>query len=319
MMIIVTGGAGFIGSNLVKALNAQGKTDILVVDNLKNGIKFKNLVDCSIWDFMDKKKFLENIQNNTIFEGDVEIIFHLGACSSTTEWDGSYMMENNYTYSRIVFNYCLPRHIPFIYASSASVYGSGTVFQEKTVNEAPLNVYGYSKLLFDQYVRHHFSHARAQVVGLRYFNVYGPRESHKGTMASVASHFRRQLLVGESIRLFEGFADYGNGEQLRDFIHVDDACAVKLWFLANPKQSGIFNVGTGHAQTFNDVARAVIGHYGRGDITYIPFPKHLQGSYQSYTQADLSNLRAAGYSAPFRNVEEGVPAYMEWLDQHGVD
>jgi ADP-L-glycero-D-manno-heptose 6-epimerase len=318
-MIIVTGGAGFIGSNLIKALNAQNKTIILAVDNLKNGIKFKNLVDCVVSDFMDKDEFITNIQHGIHFEGTVEAVFHLGACSSTTEWDGRYIMANNYTYSKTLFNYCLVRRIPFIYASSAAIYGGGAVFREDPANESPLNVYGYSKLLFDQYVRRHVSHARSQIVGLRYFNVYGPREAHKGSMASVASHLRRQLLAGESIRLFEGSDGYGPGEQRRDFIHVEDTCAVKLWFLEHPEQSGIFNVGTGQAQTFNDVAHAVINHYKKGEITYIPFPEHLQGHYQSYTQADLSTLRAAGYTMPFRTVEEGVSDYMDWLDRNGID
>ncbi|CAK0762809.1 ADP-L-glycero-D-mannoheptose 6-epimerase [Gammaproteobacteria bacterium] len=317
-MIIVTGGAGFIGSNLIKALNAKNQTSILVVDNLKNGIKFKNLVDCAVHDFMDKDEFISHIQHGTTFESPVEVIFHLGACSSTTEWDGRYMMANNYSYSRVLFNYCLLRRIPFIYASSAAIYGGGTVFREEPTCEAPLNVYGYSKLLFDQYVRRHLPHARSQVVGLRYFNVYGPREAHKGTMASVASHLRRQLLAGESVRLFEGSGGYGPGEQHRDFVDVADTCAVKLWFLNHPNRSGIFNVGTGRAQTFNDVARAVINHYGRGAISYIPFPDHLQGHYQSYTQADLSALRAVGYGDPFRTVEEGVSAYMAWLDQYAI-
>ncbi len=319
-MIIVTGGAGFIGSNLIKALHAEDPARaILVVDNLKNGMKFKNLVDCSLRDFMDKDEFLVHVQHGANFEEPIEAIFHLGACSSTVEWDGRYMMANNYAYSRTLLYYCLLRRIPFIYASSASVYGKETsVFREDPAHEAPLNVYGYSKLLFDQYVRHHSTRARSQVVGLRYFNVYGPREMHKGTMASVASHLRRQLLAGESLRLFEGSAGYGPGEQRRDFVHVADVCAVKLWFLQHPHQSGIFNVGTGHAQTFNEVAQAVMGYYGRGELTYIPFPESLRDHYQSYTQADISSLRAQGYDAPFRTVEEGVPSYMAWLDQNAV-
>ncbi|CAK0775607.1 ADP-L-glycero-D-mannoheptose 6-epimerase [Gammaproteobacteria bacterium] len=315
-MIIVTGGAGFIGSNLIRALNEEGRTEILVVDHLKNGLKYKNLVDCTVQDFMDKQEFLTHIQQHgTHFEGAIEAVFHLGACSATTEWDGQYLMANNYTYSKILLNHCLLRRIPFIYASSASVYGRGTTFVEDAIHEAPINVYGYSKYLFDEYVRHHLPHARSQVVGLRYFNVYGPREEHKGSMASVAFHLRNQLLAGEPLRLFAGSGRYDAGEQQRDFVYVSDACAVNLWFLKNPQCSGIFNLGTGRAQSFNEVARSVSRHYGRGEIVYIPFPDQLKTHYQSYTQADLSNLRSAGYKDTFQSVEEGVSRYMIWLDR----
>lgn len=317
-MIIITGGAGFIGSNLVKTLNAQGRTDILVVDNLKQGIKFKNLVDCLILDFMDKEEFLKHIQRGTIFEGGIDAVFHLGACSSTTEWDGHYMMANNYTYSRSLFNYCLIQRVPFIYASSAAVYGNGTVFKEEPIYEAPLNIYGYSKLLFDQYVRRHCAHAHSQIVGLRYFNVYGPREAHKGNMASIAFQLFQQFQAGESLKLFEGSGGYAAGEQCRDFIYIDDVCALQLWFFHNPQHSGIFNIGTGYAQSFNDVAQAIINYYGKGSITYIPFPKKLRDHYQSYTQADLNLLRSVGYSAPFINVAEGVTAYLKWLEKNFV-
>lgn len=312
-MIIVTGGAGFIGANIVKALNERGREDILVVDNLSNGVKFRNLVDCEIRDFIDKEDFIATVQAGEDF-GDVEAIFHEGACSATTEWDGRYMMRNNYEYSKALLHYCLERNIAYLYASSAAVYGGGRVFRESREFEAPLNVYGYSKFQFDQYVRRLLPEIESQVVGFRYFNVYGPREQHKGSMASVAYHFNQQLLEGDRVRLFEGSDGYGNGEQRRDFIYVGDAVAVNLWFLDHPEHSGIFNVGTGRSQTFNDVAHAVIAWHGRGEIEYIPFPEHLKGRYQSFTEADVGALRGVGYDRPFLSVEEGVPLYMEWLN-----
>ncbi len=318
-MIIVTGGAGFIGSNIVKALNEAGREDILVVDDLSEGIKFRNLVDCEIADYLDKDDFLEAVREDRGFGAPVEAVFHEGACSATTEWDGRYMMHNNYAYSKELLHYCLRRGAAFLYASSASVYGGGRVFREAREHEAPLNVYGYSKFQFDQYVRRILPTARSQIVGFRYFNVYGPRESHKGPMASVAWHFNRQLLEGDTVRLFEGTDGYADGEQRRDFIHVDDAVDVNLWFWRHPEKSGIFNVGTGRSQTFNDVARAVIAWHGRGRIEYIPFPEHLRGRYQSFTEADISALRAAGYDRPFMSVEEGVPRYLDWLNNGGSD
>ena len=313
-MIIVTGGAGFIGANLVAALNARGRRDMLVVDNLSNGVKFRNLADREIFDYQDKEDFLRMIAASRELAEPVEAIFHLGACSSTTEWDGRYMMRNNYEYSKTLLHYCLDRRVPFIYASSASVYGGGMVFREDRELENPLNVYGYSKFLFDQYVRRIMPAATSQVVGLRYFNVYGPREQHKGSMASVAYHFNNQVLSNGRVHLFEGAYGYGNGEQRRDFVYVGDTCSVKLWFLDHPARSGIFNVGTGRSQSFNDVARAVVAWHGRGEIEYIPFPEHLRGRYQSFTQADISALRAAGYVEPFKTVEQGVHEYMGWLN-----
>jgi len=312
-MIIVTGGAGFIGSNIVKTLNEQGVSDILVVDNLKNGVKFKNIADCEIADYMDKHDFLQRVKNNESFAKKVEAIFHEGACSSTTEWDGLYMMQNNYEYSKALLHYCLEHKIAYLYASSASVYGSGTVFKEVREHEEPLNVYGYSKFLFDQYVRRHLHSAKSQIVGFRYFNVYGPRETHKGSMASVAFHHHNQIRDTGVVKLFEGCDGYGNGEQRRDFIYVGDTVAVNLWFMEHPDKSGIFNLGTGRSQPFNDIARSVIAFHGRGQLEYIPFPEHLKGRYQSFTEADISALREAGYTAPFKTVEEGVTDYMQWL------
>lgn len=312
-MIIVTGGAGFIGSNIVKALNEQGVDDILVVDNLKNGVKFRNIADCDIADYMDKEDFIARVRAGESFADKIEAVFHEGACSSTTEWDGRFIMRNNYEYSKELLLYCLARGIAYLYASSASVYGNGSVFSEKREYEEPLNMYGYSKFLFDQYVRRLLPGAGSQVVGFRYFNVYGPREQHKGSMSSVAFHVNNQLDETGVAKLFEGCDGYGNGEQRRDFVYVDDIVAANLWFMRHPDKSGIFNLGTGHSQPFNDVAKAVLDWHGRGELEYIPFPEHLQGRYQSFTEADISALRAAGYEAPFKTVEEGVRLYMDWL------
>ncbi len=317
-MIIITGGAGFIGSNLIKAFNAQGYTHILVVDNLTQGEKIKNLADCEIYDYLDKQTFLELLKNEHPFSN-VEAIYHQGACSSTTEWNGQYLMQNNYEYSKTVFHFCLRREIPFYYASSASVYGEGKQFAEKRELELPLNAYGYSKFLFDQYVRRYLGGNSAPIVGLRYFNVYGAREQHKGTMASVAFHFNNQLLNGDYLKLFEGCDGFGDGEQRRDFISVEDVVKVNLWLFENLQVSGIFNVGTGKSQTFNDVAHAVLQWHQthrnkQGTIQYIPFPAHLKGRYQSFTEADISALRQAGYAETFLTVEQGVMRYLDWLN-----
>jgi ADP-L-glycero-D-manno-heptose 6-epimerase len=316
-MIIVTGGAGFIGSNIVTALNDRGREDVLVVDNLKDGTKFLNLVDCEILDYLGKDEFIDRIRSGAGFGEPVDAIFHEGACSATTEWDGHYMMNNNYEYSKSLLHYCLENKAAYLYASSASVYGGGSVFSESRDHESPLNVYGYSKFLFDQYVRRILPSASCQIAGFRYFNVYGPREQHKGSMASVAYHLSQQLDAGDNPRLFAGCDGYGDGEQSRDFIYIGDVVDVNLWFLDNPDKSGIVNLGTGRSQSFRDVATAVVGWYGRGEIEYIPFPDHLRGRYQSFTQADITLLRELGYDKPFRSVEEGVPLYMEWLKQGG--
>jgi ADP-L-glycero-D-manno-heptose 6-epimerase len=226
-------------------------------------------------------------------------------------------MNNNYEYSKSLLHYCLENKAAYLYASSASVYGGGSVFSESRDHESPLNVYGYSKFLFDQYVRRILPSASCQIAGFRYFNVYGPREQHKGSMASVAYHLSQQLDAGDNPRLFAGCDGYGDGEQSRDFIYIGDVVDVNLWFLDNPDKSGIVNLGTGRSQSFRDVATAVVGWYGRGEIEYIPFPDHLRGRYQSFTQADITLLRELGYDKPFRSVEEGVPLYMEWLKQGG--
>ena len=312
MSIIVTGGAGMIGSNIIKGLNDGGKNNIIVVDNLKDGKKFWNLTELDISDYFDKIDFLDKVQNRKGFEN-VEAVFHEGACSSTTEWDGQYMMENNYEYSKVLLHYCLERKVPFFYASSAATYGDSTVYKEESENENPINIYGYSKYLFDQYVHRNETSFESQVVGFRYFNVYGPREQHKGSMASVAFHLNNQIQAGENPKLFEGSGGYGNGEQRRDFIYVSDAVNINLWMMEHPEVMGIFNIGTGKSQTFNEVAESVIKYHGKGEIEYIPFPNHLKESYQSFTEADLTKLRATGYDGSFNTVQEGIDEYMEWL------
>lgn len=324
---VVTGAAGFIGSNLVKALNKHGVTNIIAVDDLKQGDKFRNLVGCEIADYIDKDEFLERMEGGT-FDGLLDAILHLGACSDTMEPDGRYMMENNYRYSFDLLEFCQEEEIPFIYASSASVYGGGRVFREGAPHEAPLNVYGYSKYLFDQIVRRRLHDLHAPVVGLRYFNVYGLNEGHKGRMASVAWHFFNQYRSEGKVRLFEGSGGFGDGEQRRDFVSVEDVVRVNMHFLEDKDTSGIFNVGTGRAQSFNDVAVATVNACRaaedkpaldlaalrqQGAIEYIPFPDALKGKYQSFTEADLTALRKTGYDAPFLTVEEGVGRYVAQL------
>ena len=319
MYYVVTGAAGFIGSKLVEALNRRGISEIIAVDNLQHADKFKNLAGLEIADYLDQAEFLEEINDL-----EVEAVFHQGANSNTMATDGREMMENNFGYSKKLLAWCQELEIPFLYASSAAVYGAGRGFKEERRYEQPLNVYGYSKFLFDQYVRRILAGSNSQIVGLRYFNVYGPNEAHKGRMASVAFHAYHQFRNEGRVKLFVGSDGYGNGEQQRDFVHVDDCVAVNLWMLERPDVSGIFNCGTGRAQTFNDVAAAVINTL-RGTqasaaelaaqklIEYVPFPPQLVGKYQSYTQADLSRLRAAGLPGEFMSVEEGVASYVKDL------
>lgn len=307
-MIIVTGGAGMIGSNIVKALNDMGRKDILVVDNLKDGTKFVNLVDLDIADYCDKEDFLASIIAGDDL-GEIDVIFHEGACSATTEWDGKYLMHNNYEYSKELLHYCLDREIPFFYASSAATYGDKTKFVEERQFEGPLNAYGYSKFLFDQYVRDILPEANSPVCGFKYFNVYGPREQHKGSMASVAFHLNTQINKGENPKLFAGSEHF-----LRDFIYVGDVAAVNIWAWQNGV-SGIFNLGTGKAQSFKEVADAVVKFHGKGSIETIPFPEHLKSRYQEYTQANLGKLRAAGCDYQFKDVATGVAEYMAWLNR----
>jgi len=303
-MIVVTGGAGFIGSNIVKGLNEAGEEDIIVVDNLSNAEKHLNLNSLSIADYIDKDEFLQKLNK---FQN-VRAIFHQGACSSTTEQDGKYMMSNNYEYSKTLLNYCLENSIDFLYASSASVYGNGKAgFVEKREAEYPLNVYGFSKFAFDNYVRRVLPKVKSQVLGLRYFNVYGPQENHKGRMASVAFHLFHQLQETGKMKLFEG-----SGNFRRDFIHVADTVKINLHFYES-KTSGIFNAGTGKARSFEDIATTLQNLHGSGGIESIPFPEDLRGKYQEFTEAGLDKLRAAGYSREFMSLEEGVQQYYEQL------
>jgi ADP-L-glycero-D-manno-heptose 6-epimerase len=327
MTIIVTGAAGFIGSNIVKALNERGEQRVIAVDNLTRADKFKNLVDCDIDDYLDKTEFVERFRRGDF--GAVRAVFHEGACSDTMETDGRYMMDNNFRYSRDVMDICLAQGAQFLYASSAATYGGSSRFVEEREYEKPLNVYGYSKLLFDQIVRQTLPKAKSQIVGFRYFNVYGPRETHKARMASVAFHNFNQFRAEGKVKLFGEYNGYSAGEQTRDFISVEDVVKVNLFFFDHPAKSGIFNLGTGRAQPFNDIASTVVNSLRkmkgeaslslaelvqRGFIEYIPFPDALRGKYQCFTQADQSKLRSAGYDAPFLTVQEGVERYVNWLN-----
>ncbi|HZY62660.1 MAG TPA: ADP-glyceromanno-heptose 6-epimerase [Edaphobacter sp.] len=316
-MIIVTGGAGFIGSNLVHQLNQIGERNILVVDNLApapnlSGPKFFNLAGAEYADYMDKREFRAALKAGEFEGSKVRAILHQGACSNTLEDDGRYMMDNNFTYSKELLHFALDHKIPFVYASTAAIYGASTDFKEVPQNERPLNVYGYSKLVFDNYVRRLMPEMRSTVVGLRYFNVYGPREQHKGRMASVIHHFTRQLKDTGTIRMFEGSGGYGNGEQRRDFVFVKDLGQINMFFGGllpdSPRKptQAVVNAGTGAARTFNAVAEALMQVHGAGKIEYIPFPGDLKNRYQHYTQAEIAGLRTAGYTAPFTSLEDGV-------------
>ena len=329
MTIIVTGAAGFIGSNIVKALNERGIIDIVAVDNLTRGEKFANLAECEIAHYLDKHEFIRQVREHILPFTNIQAVFHDGACSDTMEHNGLYMMDNNYQYSLDLLDWCQDERIPYLYASSAAVYGKGEVFREERELEQPLNVYGYSKFLFDQVVRRRMAEGlSAQVAGFRYFNVYGPREQHKGRMASVAFHHFNQYREQGYVNLFGAYDGYGEGQQSRDFVSVEDVVKVNLFFFDHPEISGIYNLGTGRSQPFNDLAAATVNACRTAEgkeamslqqlvdaqlIRYIPFPDALKGKYQSFTEADITQLREAGYEEPFYDVEQGVSRYVKWM------
>lgn len=326
MKVVVTGAAGMIGSNLVHGLNGIGINDVIAVDDLTDGPKYRNLMGAQLIDYFDKSEFYARYAKGEF--GQVDAIFHEGACSDTMEHDGRFMMETNYRCSKGLLDAAQAQGTRLLYASSAATYGGSASFVEMPAFEQPLNVYGYSKLLFDNVVRRMLPHSKAQVVGFRYFNVYGPREQHKGRMASVAFHHFNQFRETGKVRLFGEYGDYGPGQQSRDFVSVGDVVAVNLWFLQHPDVSGIFNLGTGRAQPFNDVALATVNTararkgeaalpldalVEQGLIEYVPFPEALVGKYQSFTQADLNELRGTGCDHAFADVATGVASYFDWL------
>ncbi|MGD9874475.1 MAG: ADP-glyceromanno-heptose 6-epimerase [Kiritimatiellia bacterium] len=311
--IIVTGGAGFIGSNLVAELNARGEKDILIVDHLGTAEKWKNLRGLQFEGFQEKKEFRENFLNDLVEPA--ETVFHLGACSATTETDADYLMDNNYRYTRDLCEWSLSNESRFIYASSAATYGNGEQGYSDddavTPKLTPMNMYGFSKHLFDLWAMEH--ELFNEIVGLKYFNVYGPNEYHKGDMRSVVHKAFCQIRDTGSVSLFKSYRpDYADGEQVRDFIYVKDAVAVTLFFMENPETEGLFNCGTGKARSWNDLAKSVFAAMNKKpNIKYIEMPEHLKGQYQYHTEAVMHKLKAAGYSKPFHTLEDGVRDYVQ--------
>jgi len=309
---IVTGGAGFIGRNIVAALNERGEEDILIVDNLGKSEKWKNLLGLRYADYQDKDQLRAAVQYDHLAE--VDAVFHMGACSSTTETDAGYLVDNNYRYTRELCEWCLEHGVRFIYASSAATYGDGSLgysdADEVTPTLRPMNMYGYSKQMFDLWAMRHGILDR--IAGLKYFNVYGPGEDHKDDMRSVVNKAYGQILETGKVKLFKSYKpEYKDGEQVRDFIYVKDAVDVTLSFFDNPEVSGLFNCGTGEARTWNDLVKAVFTAMGKdANIEYIDMPEHLRGKYQYFTEADISKLRETGYEKPFTTLEEGVKDYV---------
>ncbi len=319
--VIVTGGAGFIGRNVIAALNERGVTDILLVDDLGHGPKWRNLLELDFADIMSIDEFRYNLRHDLLQQ--VDAVIHLGACSSTTETNADYLLDNNYRYSRELCQWCLDKDIRFVYASSAATYGDGSLGYsddlELLPRLRPLNMYGYSKHLFDLWVLHHGLFDR--VVGLKYFNVYGPGESHKGDMRSVVHKAWGQIRETGRVRLFKSYRpEIPDGGQTRDFVYVRDAVAVTLFFAADCEVGGLFNVGTGVARTWNDLATAVFAAMARPvQIEYIDMPPEIRDRYQYHTQAEIQKLRDAGYDAPFTPLEEGVRDYVAALERGETD
>ena len=314
-MFIVTGGAGFIGSAIVWKLNTLGIDSILVVDNLSFSEKWKNLVNLRYTAYMHRDDFLAAIKGNTLpYEG-IKGIFHMGACSSTTERDADFLMRNNLDYTKAVCAYALQNNARFINASSASTYGDGSLGFDDNLDEIatlrPLNMYGYSKQLFDLWA--YRNGLFESVVSLKFFNVYGPNEQHKDDMRSVVNKAFHQISATGDMRLFRSaHPDYADGGQMRDFVYVKDCVDIMLWLYENPKVNGIFNVGTGTARTWNDLATAVFVALGKTpNIHYMDMPEHLRGKYQYFTEATMARLRAAGYTAPMTSLEEGITDYVQ--------
>ena len=328
MRVVVTGAAGMIGSNLVHGLNAAGVDDVIAVDDLTDGPKYRNLLGARLSDYFDRSEFYGRFARAEL--GKIDAVLHQGACSDTMEHNGRFMLDSNYRCSKDLLDACQAQGTRLLYASSAATYGGSASFREESEFEQPLNVYGWSKLLFDNVVRRALPGVSTQVAGFRYFNVYGPREQHKGRMASVAFHHHQQFAETGKVRLFGEYGGYGPGQQMRDFIYVGDVVAVNLWFLEHPAVSGLFNLGTGRAQPFNDVAEATVNGeraqrgepplelrdlVSRGMVEYIPFPDALVGKYQCFTQADLARLRGVGCEHAFADVATGVRAYVDWLSR----
>ena len=313
-MIIVTGGAGFIGSALIAALNKRQITDILVVDELGTDRKWKNLRNLSFTDYVEKDDFLEMVIEDKL-DSSIDAFFHLGACSDTTETNASYLIKNNYEYSKLLAQWATADNIRFIYASSAATYGDGSAGfsddQEKIEILRPLNMYGYSKHLFDLWARR--AGLLKKIVGLKYFNVFGPNEYHKADMRSFCIKAFEQITSTGKVRLFKSYKpEYADGEQKRDFIYVKDAVDMTLFFYDNPQLSGLFNIGSGKARTWNDLVKAVFAAMGKEpNIEYIEMPESIRNQYQYFTEADITKLQKAGYKKEITPLEDAIKDYVQ--------
>ena len=315
MMIIVTGGAGFIGSAFVAKLNAEGIKDIIIVDALKKSGKWQNLVGKNFTEFIHKDQFLQLIVQHDLSGLKVDALVHMGACASTTEQDADYLLENNYRYTRALAEWALKKNVRFIYASSAATYGDGSLgFSDAdtlTPSLRPMNMYGYSKQLFDLWVLK--NNLVNKITGIKFFNVFGPNEYHKEDMSSVVFKAFHQIKTTGKIKLFRSYKkEYKHGHQLRDFIYVKDCCEIIWWLLNTPAINGIYNLGTGQARNWNDLAMAIFKTLKlKPAIQYIPMPEGIRDSYQYYTEAKLDKLRAAGWDKPFLTLEKAVQDYVK--------